>query len=154
MVSLTNAIGEKCSFNLGKVLRGQRAGNQWWYEDIADVLCNELEMVQCEPYPNLLANKDRSCLILLHVDDMLVAGGKHFVTNKLLGVLQQHYKVSSNFIQEIGDELTFVKRSHRLLGGGKCDTITPTSHYIKQLMKLAGVKASSRPKKVPGHPLN
>ena len=119
LVSLTNATGEKCSFNLGKVLPGQRAGSQWWYEDITHVLCNELEMVQCEPYPNLLANKDRSYFILLHVDDMLVTGDKQFVTNKLLGILKKHYKVSSNFIQEIGDEITFLKRSHRLLGGGK-----------------------------------
>ena len=73
LVSLTNATGERCSFNLGKVLPGQRAGSQWWYEDIAHVLCSELGMIQCEPYPNLLANKDRSCLILLHVDDMLIS---------------------------------------------------------------------------------
>ncbi len=51
-------------------------------------------MVQCESYPNLLANTDRSRLIRLHVDDMLVAGEKHLVTEKLLGVLKQHYKVS------------------------------------------------------------
>ncbi len=75
--------------------------------------------LQCEPYLNLCANEDRSCLILYDVDDMLVAGVKQFVTNKLLGVLQQQYKVSSNFTQEIGDEITFLKRSHRLLEGGK-----------------------------------
>ncbi len=40
LFSLTNATGEKCSFNLGKVLPGQRAGSQWWYEDITDVLCS------------------------------------------------------------------------------------------------------------------
>ena len=152
MVSLTNATGEKCSFNLGKVLPDQRAGSQWWYEDITHVLCAELEMIQCEPYPNLLANKDRSCLILLHVDDMLVTGEKQFVTSKLLSVLQRHYKVSSNFIQDVGDEISFLKRSHRLLGGGNL-VIQSHPRHIEQLMKLAGVKASSRPKKVPGHPL-
>ena len=134
------------------MLPGQRAGSQWWYEDILHVLCAELGMVQCEPYPNLLANKDRSCLILLHVDDMLVTGDKQFVTNKLLDVLQKHYKVSSSFIQDIGDEISFLKRSHRLLGGGKL-VIQSHPRHIEQLMKLAGVKASSQPKKVPGHPL-
>ncbi len=110
LVSLTNATGEKCSFNLGKVLPGQRAGSQWWYEDITHVLCAELGMVQCEPYSNLLANKDRSCLMLLHVDDMLVTGDKQFVTNKLLDVLQKHYKVSSSFIQDIQEKSSFAWR--------------------------------------------
>ncbi len=128
LVSLTNATGEKCSFNLGKALPGQRAGSQWWYEGITHVLCNELEMVQCEPYPNLLANKDRSCLILLHVDDMLVTGDKQFVTNKLLGILQKHYKVSSNFIQEIGDDHFSHKKSSFAWRWKVGDTITPTPH--------------------------
>ena len=76
-------------------------------------------MVQCESYSNLLANKDRSRLIRLHVDDMLVAGEKHLVTEKLLGVLKQHYKVSCGVMQETGDEISFPKRNHPFLEGGK-----------------------------------
>ena len=152
LVSLASSQGCKVNFNLGKVLPGQRAGSQWWYEDITSVLCNELGMVQCEPYPNLLANRDRSCLILLHVDDMLVTGCKHFVTEKLLSVLKLHYKVSTSLMQEPGDEITFLKRNHRLLEGGKL-AIQSHPRHVEQLMKLSGVKASSRPKKVPGHPL-
>ena len=83
---------------------------------------------------------------------MLITGDKQIVTNKRLGVLQKHYKVSSSFIEGIGDEISFLKRSHRLLGDGKL-VIQSHPRHIEQLMKLAGVKASSRPKKVPGHPL-
>ena len=55
-------------------------------------------------------------------------------------------------MQEPGDEITFLKRNHRLLEGGKL-TIQSHPRHVEQLMKLSGVKASSRPKKVPGHPL-
>ena len=51
-------------FELGKVLPGQRAGSQWWYEDLTSVLCAELQMKQCEEYPNLLCNDDKTCMVI------------------------------------------------------------------------------------------
>ena len=45
--------------------------------------------------------------------------------------------------------LTFLKRSHKLLANGKL-AIAPRPRHIQQLMKLTGVKATSKPKRVPG----
>ena len=137
-------------FELGKVLPGQRAGSQWWYEDLTSVLCAELQMKQCEEYPNLLCNDDRTCMVLLHVDDMLVCGKKDYVLNKFVSTLQKHYKISASYLQDVGDELTFLKRTHRLLADGRL-AIAPHPRHIEQLMKLTGIKATSRPKRVPGH---
>ena len=75
-------------------------------------------MEQCEEYPNLLSNDDRTCLVLLHVDDMLICG-KEYVHGKLIPTLENHYKISSGFLQEVGGELTFLKRSHKLLMNGR-----------------------------------
>ena len=138
-------------FELGKVLPGQRAGSQWWYEDLTSVLCAELQMKQCEEYPNLLCNDDRTCTVLLHVDDMLVCGKKDYVFDKFVSTLQKHYKISASYLQDVGDELTFLKRSHRLLSDGRL-AIAPHPRHIEQLMKLTGIKATSKPKRVPGHP--
>ena len=150
-VSLVDAVGVSTTFQLGKVLPGQRAGSQWWYEDLTGVLCADLQMTQCEEYPNLLCNADRTCMVLLHVDDMLVCGKKDYVIDKFVFTLQKHYKISANYLQEVGDELTFLKRSHKLLANGRL-AIAPHPRHIEQLMKLTGVKATSKPKRVPGHP--
>ena len=137
-------------FELGKVLPGQRAGSQWWYEDLTSVLCAELQMKQCEEYPNLLCNDDRTRMVLLHVDDMLVCGKQDYVLDKFVSTLQKHYKISASYLQDVGDELTFLKRTHRLLADGRL-AIAPHPRHIEQLMKLTGIKAASKPKRVPGH---
>ena len=81
------------------MLPGQRAGSQLWYEDLTGVLCAELQMEQCEEYPNLLSDGDRSRWVLLHVDDMLICGKKDYVHDKLISILKKHYKISSSFLQ-------------------------------------------------------
>ena len=113
-------------------------------------LCAELQMKQCEEYPNLLCNDDRTCMVLLHVDDMLVCGKKDYVLDKFVPTLQKHYKISASYLQDVGDELTFLKRTHRLLADGRL-AIAPHPRHIEQLMKLTGIKATSKPKRVPGH---
>ncbi len=67
-------------------------------------------------------------------------------------MLKKHHKVSSNFIREEGDEISFLKRTHRLINNDRL-TISTHHKHVEQLMHLTGVKPTSRPKKVPGHPL-
>ena len=102
-VSLVNAVGTTTFFQLGKVLPGQRAGSQWWCEDLTGVLCIELQMKQCDEYPNLLSNDDRSCLVLLPVDDMLICGKKDYV----------HGKTDFNFGKPLQDQQQFSSGSWR-----------------------------------------
>lgn len=105
-------------------------------------------MVQCSASPNLLRSVDSSCyiIILLHMDDMLICGEADFIDNRLIPMLKQHHKVSSSFIREEGDEISFLKRTHLL-------TISTHHRHIEQILQITGVKPTSRPKRVPGHPL-
>ena len=57
------------TFDLGKVLPGQRDRSQFWQESIKGFLREQLNFKHCDAYPSLLGNEER--LILLHVDDML-----------------------------------------------------------------------------------
>ena len=150
VVSLSSASGEQTGFQLGRVLPGQRTGSQLWYEAITGLLCSELGMVQCPESPNLLRSANMDCYILLHVDDMLICGKADFVDNSLLPMLKRHHKVSSSFIREEGDEILFLKRTHRLISN---DMLTISTHHkhVEQLMHITGVKPTSKPKHVPGH---
>ena len=152
VVSLTSAGGDVMQYQLGCVLPGQRTGSQLWYEAITSLLRREADMVQCPESPNLLRSSDFSCYILLHVDDMLICGKSDFIDNKLVPMLKKHHKVSSSFLREEGDEISFLKRTHRLIKDGML-TISTHHKHIEQLMQITGVKPTSRPKKVPGHPL-
>ena len=79
-----------------------------------------------------------------------MCGKTDYVLDKFVFTLQKHYKISASYLQEVGDELTFLKRSHRLLANGKL-AIAPHPRPVEQLMKLTGVKATSKPKRVPEH---
>ena len=61
VVSLVRASGEVMDYQLGRVLPGQRTGSQLWYEAITNLLCSELDMVQCPEWPNLLRSSDMKC---------------------------------------------------------------------------------------------
>ena len=152
VVSLLSASGERTDYQLGRVLPGQRTGSQLWYEAITGLLCSELGMVQCPESPNLLRSANMDCYVLLHVDDMLICGKSDFVDHSLLPMLKKHHKVSSSFIRAEGDEISFLKRTHRLISN---DMLTVSTHHkhVEQLMHLTGIKPTSRPKRVPGHPL-
>ena len=152
VVSLLSASGERTDYQLGRVLPGQRTGSQLWYEAITGLLCSELGMVQCPESPNLLRSANMDCYVLLHVDDMLICGKSDFVDHSLLPMLKKHHKVSSSFIRAEGDEISFLKRTHRLISN---DMLTISTHHkhVEQLMHLTGIKPTSRPKRVPGHPL-
>ena len=134
------------------MLPGQRAGAQLWYESITELLGRELSMKQCDAYPNLLVTEDRRCTILLHVDDMMVCGHGKYVDEVLIPTLKRFHRISSEFIRNVGDEICFLKRTHRWIDAERL-TITPHHKHVEQLMKLTGVRSTTKPKRVPGHPL-
>ena len=152
VVSLTSACEEAMQYQFGRAVPGQRTGSQLWYEAIKSLFCKEADMVQRPESPNLLRSVGSSCYILLHVDDMLMCGKADSVDNRFIFMLKKHHKASSSYLREEGDEISFVKRTHRLIGNGMLAISTHHKH-IEQLMQLTGVKPTSRPKKVPGHPL-
>ena len=97
LVHTTDAGGTTRSFSLGRVLPGQRDGSLPWYKDITDFLKSKLDMVEHEPYPCVLATRDRSCAVMIHVDDMLIVGRKEFVLGKFMDTMRSKYDISRCF---------------------------------------------------------
>ena len=68
------------TFVLGKVLPGHRDGSQLWFESVSSFSSEQLGF-----------NED--CLLLSHVDDMLVLTEQQYFNIKLLPALTGKYKV-------------------------------------------------------------
>ena len=151
LVTACDSFGNKTDYSLGRVLPGQRLGSQLWYEDFSTFLKNELNFCQCGAYPSLLKESGGRCYLLLHVDDMLISGDAKFIDEQLVPLLQKKYKISSSFIRFVGDELVFLKRTHKLVSNDRL-TISTHPKHVEQLVKLTGIKTSGALKKVPGHP--
>ena len=84
LVHTIDAQGNIKSFALGRVLPGQRDGSLLWYRAITNVLKSGVGLEEHVPYPCILKSKDGPCAVMIHVDDVLVAGKKSFVLGKLL----------------------------------------------------------------------
>ena len=101
LVHTTDAGGTTRSFSLGRVLPGQRDGSLLWYRDITDFLKSKLDMVEHEPYPCVLATRDRSCAVMIHVDDMLIVGRKDFVLGKFMDTMRSKYDISMDVLENL-----------------------------------------------------
>ncbi len=103
------ASGEVLEFSLGKVLPGQRDGSLLWYKSLTKFLSDHLQMEALQLYP-CLKSPDNRCLMLLHVDDILVVCDDDFLDKHLLKTLNSKYKVSAEVLRSLGASLTFLKR--------------------------------------------
>ena len=78
-------------------------------------------MAGCAAYPCLLksemdGNPERpSCLLLLHVDDVLCLSKRSCLERTLLPALKSRHEISHEMISEESDEFTFLKRRHMLV---------------------------------------
>ena len=77
LVHTTDAGRNRRSFSLGRVLPGQRDGSLQWYKSITSFLKKHLDLEEHAPYPCIL--KHESCVVMIHVDDLLVVGRRKFV---------------------------------------------------------------------------
>ncbi len=68
-----------------KVLPGQRSGSQMWYDCVTSFLHTELDIISCAVYPSVLKSSDPNnfCVILLHVEDLLILSEEGFFESKL-----------------------------------------------------------------------
>ena len=144
------ADGSRTSYGLGRVMPGQRDGSLMWHKDITKLLREELEMSAHVPYPCILKNKDSSCFVLIHVDDILVVGKGDFVMNKLLKCLQSKYEVSTQVMQAPGDEITFLKRRMVLQHDSRL-TVQMHHKHVDQMCSLLGLNKKLQGKKSPDH---
>ena len=144
------ADGTSMGYSLGKVLPVQRDGSLLWHKAITGLLKTELAMAEHMPYPCILKTPGSSCVVLVHVDNILVVGRRSFVQNKLVKRLEKSYSVSTQFVEKPGDELSFLKRTTCLQHDGRL-TIKTHHKHIQHLCGLLRLNPRLQNKKTPGH---
>ena len=132
------------------MLPGQRDGSLLWYKAITSFLKQHLDFEEHAPYPCVLKTKDNSCIVMIHVDDLLVAGRRSFVLGKFSEELRKFFDISMQCIEKPGDELTFLKRLHVLHSDGRM-TLQVHRKHVHQLCSLLGMNPKTQNKKSPGH---
>ena len=81
-VNVATATGERIPYALGKVLPGQRDGSLLRHTDFTLWL---YEVMPCEAYPCILRTPGPNrVFIMLHVDDMMIAGPRSYIFGVLL----------------------------------------------------------------------
>ena len=103
-----------------------------------------------EPYPCILKTPDNSCIVLIHVDDILVVGKRKFVMERLVKCLEKTYTISTQFLEKPGDELSFLKRTMTMQNDGRL-TIQVHHKHVQHLCELLKLNPKLQNKKTPGH---
>ena len=102
-----DAGGNSCTFALRKVLPGQRDDSLLWYKAVTKFLKEKLDLDEHAPYPCILKSKDNSCIVMIHIDDLLVAGRRSFILGKFSEELRKFYDISMQCIERLDDRLLF-----------------------------------------------
>ena len=109
--------GEEWTFQLDKLLPGQRDGAREWHGAFTSFLKEKVGVEGCTVCPSVLRAAE-GFNGLLHVDDMLGIGTEEFIMERLVPAVESKYKVTYELITKPGQELWFLKRKliyHRSL---------------------------------------
>ncbi|CAE7395555.1 unnamed protein product [Symbiodinium microadriaticum] len=98
--------------------------------------------------PSVLKFPQQQGGALLHVDDMLAAGVKS-VLEDCCSQLRKKYKISVQWVNEVNDELTFLKKRHLLISDGEL-CIHVQGKHLDRLLELTCLdKAKLRSRQAP-----
>ena len=119
-----------------------------WFREFTEYLAETLSTEACVENPSMfrIDTPHGSVVFLTHVDDMLFAG-RPLALDDVLSALNDKYTLHVDRIHEEGDELTFLKRVHRLLAGGRLGIQAHPKHIerLEQMLCISHV----RPRKTP-----
>ncbi|CAE7242873.1 RE1, partial [Symbiodinium sp. CCMP2592] len=140
-------IGDKW-FKLWRMLPGQRDGSVTWYNDFTNEMKVAVGVELLPESPALFRLPSGAGGGYVHVDDMLATG-----QTERLQVLESHlkskFKVSSEWLEHIGDQVSFLKRCHILVSPTLL-VIEPDIKYLDRLMQVTGLaNAKERYKAAP-----
>ena len=139
------------SYSLGRVLPGQRDGSLLWHKDLVKFLeGSSLKMAENEAYPSMLRSAKGDCLMLVHIDDILIVGSRKTVLEELIPSMQAKYTISIEIMSGPGDEVTFLKKTHQLMSDGRM-IIRIHPKHLDQLCKLLHLSKRLQNKRSPGH---
>ncbi|CAE7716237.1 RE1 [Symbiodinium sp. CCMP2592] len=136
---------------LGRVLPGQRDGSKEWYLAFSSFLDEALGFKKCDALPSLIREPAFKFSMQMHVDDLLGAGSKRFLLERLRPTLESKYCVSIRILEASGDTISFLKRHHTLLADGKM-LLTPSAKHFEKLFSVMKIDERSAPKKTPYAP--
>ena len=77
------------------------------------MLTKELGMSWCLEQPCLARNEH--CCIMLHVDDVMFCGDASYWSDVFLQKLKDKYKISFSKLEDVGSEISFLKRKLKRL---------------------------------------
>lgn len=121
---------------LGKVLPGQREGAAKWHSELGGTL-RQAGLESCPVAPTVWVNKEKTVVLVSHVDDLLL-GGEPSAVEKVIEVLKSKYSVKI----EGPEEVSFLKR--KLTMDDKGIQIEGCKKYLESLQNLLGVFGRSR----------
>ena len=129
-------IGSKW-FKLWRMLPGQLHGRVTWYNDFTNEMKAAVGVELLPESPALFRLPASAGGGYVHVDDML-CGGVTAVLERLEQHLASKFKISSEWLREVGDEVCFLKRRH-LLVSPELLVIEPNVKYIDKLLEVTGL---------------
>ena len=135
-------------YRLDRCLPGQRDGSARWFNDFSGYLRDSCSTEQMPQMPSVLKFPQQQGGALLHVDDMLAAGVKS-VLEDCCSQLRKKYKISVQWVNEVNDELTFLKKRHLLISDGEL-CIQVHGKHLDRLLELTCLdKAKLRSRQAP-----
>ena len=139
---------EKRSFALHRCIPGQRDGSSNWWTEFTEYITACAPVESCVENPSLfnVVYADGFASFLMHVDDFLFAGHP-WILQRIADKVQERYEVTVEWVRNVGDELTFLKRTHVLMNNNRLG-IRPHSKHIEQLELMLGVE-TCKPRKTP-----
>ena len=96
--------------------------------------------------PGLLRHEHM--MVLIHVDDMMVMGERQYIQDVFFPVLKGKFDASMNMLKLVGDEISFLKRSYKLMEDGI--TIAPGKYIQNMLEVFETVHGPVKRSNVPG----
>ena len=131
-------------YKLHRMVPGQRDGSVTWYTTFTSALQEGAGAELLIEQPSLFRLPEQSGAGNIHVDDMLSTGPCK-VLQEVEAILDKEkggkFKVSSEWLQDVGDEISFLKRRHKLATSSLL-VIEPNVKYIDKLMQVTGLSAA------------
>lgn len=71
--------------------------------------------------------------LLLHVDDVVVVGRRSYIMDFFILLITKRFEISSNFLEKVGDKMTFLKRTYVLVDDG---LVVVPGGYIETMLEI------------------
>ncbi len=114
---------------ISRCLPGQRDAAKIWYNYFTGYKkFHKLE--SCIECPALL--RGDHCMMLIHVDDVLMVCDPIWLKQQLLPDLQKKFRVSHQVAEKIGESVDFLKRKYSLTEYG---IVTPSARHVEDVIE-------------------